>query len=104
MDFNFKSLTRVVKFNNSDTTHEYQQLDQIISNNIRKHSNGQWYCIICKHIANHSALLNHMEAKHFPGPGVVCEVCMKVTPTRHAHRMHLARVHHIHGKKKKKAF
>lgn len=34
----------------------------------------------------------HIEAKHI-SPGVVCQFCSKVCPTRHALRMHTTRQH-----------
>jgi len=84
---------------NKGLKERYWELDQIIVSHIRREEGtGRYHCTLCEYISsNRSGMMNHVESKHFPGPGIICHVCARLNPTRHAHRMHLARAHAIHS-------
>ena len=52
-----------------------------------------YICTDCQYVTSIKQVLKkHIEAQHI-SPGVMCEICHKISPTRHALRMHLKRVH-----------
>ena len=74
----------------------YKQVDGQIMANIVRLGSGHYQCQLCEHISNQKGnMINHLEARHFPGPGVTCHLCNKLSATRQSHRMHLARIHLI---------
>ena len=69
-----------------------EEIDAIIQMKILQE--GQNYiCTDCQYVTSIKQVLKkHIEAQHI-SPGVMCEICHKISPTRHALRMHLKRVH-----------
>ena len=53
----------------------------------------KFYCTDCNYESfAKQAMEKHIESKHI-SPGVICQICHKISPTRHALRMHLKRMH-----------
>ena len=74
----------------------YAQIDTEILKRIQRLSDGHFQCTICPHTSNQKGnMINHVEAKHIPGPGITCYLCQKHSATRQSYRMHLARNHGI---------
>jgi len=81
---------------NKDYADSYQRIDVEIADHIIRASNGNFQCSLCLYTSNQKGnMVNHIEARHFPGPGVVCQYCNKLSATRQSYRMHLSRVHDI---------
>ena len=60
---------------------------------IKKENTPVLSCTDCEYTSQlKSNIEKHVEAQHIR-PGVFCEYCSKVCPTRHALRMHLKRNH-----------
>lgn len=72
----------------------YKELDIRIMSEIIMLANNQFQCPHCEYwTVQRSRIINHMESKHLPGPGISCEVCHKHHATRHSYRMHYDRNH-----------
>ena len=53
----------------------------------------KYYCTDCQYETFvKQVVMKHIEAQHIK-PGIECDICHKVSPTRHAWRMHLKRAH-----------
>lgn len=78
-----------------DVEEFYTQLDAEISRQLFKAGTGNYVCNFCDsyETPTKATMVKHMEAKHFPGPGISCRLCQKHLATRHSYRMHLARNH-----------
>jgi len=74
----------------------YLEVDLEICRRIVKVSSGSYQCSLCDHVSNQKGnMINHIEARHIPGPGITCHLCNRHISTRQSYRMHLARVHDI---------
>jgi len=72
-------------------------LDEAIAQNIRKDELGVWSCAQCAYSSDRSSnVRNHIEAKHMTSSGFQCPNCSKISPTRHALKMHTSRKHTMH--------
>ena len=72
----------------------FEELDRIIRTKMMKMDTGDFSCLDCPYITrSKSIMLNHVESRHVDYGGVVCQLCLKVLPTRQALRMHKSREH-----------
>ena len=54
-----------------------------------------WECIVCGKSSKYkNDITRHIESKHISSPGIKCDNCDKVSPTREALRQHNKLVHH----------
>ncbi|XP_023320047.1 protein tramtrack, beta isoform isoform X35 [Eurytemora carolleeae] len=78
----------------ADGNKVFEELDRIIRTKMMKMDTGDFSCLDCPYITrSKSIMLNHVESRHVDYGGVVCQLCLKVLPTRQALRMHKSREH-----------
>ena len=69
-----------------------EEIDTMIFAKLGRIEN-RYYCTDCNYEnVVKQVVQKHIEAQHV-SPGVECEYCGKVSPTRHVLRMHLKRAH-----------
>ena len=54
-----------------------------------------WECIMCGKSSKYkNDITRHIESNHISSPGIKCDICSKISPTREALRQHNKMVHH----------
>ena len=70
-----------------------EELDSEISAMMRK-LGTLWECIMCGKSSKYkNDITRHIESKHISSPGIKCDNCDKISPTREALRQHNKLVH-----------
>lgn len=83
----------ILKFLDLDA---YASIDLEIKECYQKMVDGVYHCKVCPHTSVQRVnMVNHVEAKHCPGPGITCYICQKHLVTRQSYRMHLTRNHGV---------
>ncbi|XP_023319955.1 protein tramtrack, beta isoform isoform X24 [Eurytemora carolleeae] len=72
-----------------------EELDHQIKDLMYRNLSGIYCCQKCDYQTQHQPVMkDHIEAKHVSGPGIVCQICFRVCPTRKAMKMHIYRSKH----------
>jgi len=75
-----------------ETAIDLQDLKNRIDTKIVQLESGEYGCTDCDYTSKfRHNLPKHIEARHVMIPGLQCQTCMKVCPTRESFRRHVAR-------------
>jgi hypothetical protein len=76
---------------NLETATDLQDLKKRIDSKIVQLESGEYGCTDCDYTSKfRHNLPKHIEARHVMIPGLQCNTCMKVCPTRESFRRHVA--------------
>merc|ERR1719481_1846136 len=66
------------------------EVDAAIEAQIGRDGDGRWRCLSCPDYstASKQTVKAHVESKHITSAGFFCPTCCKISPTRHALKMH----------------
>ena len=66
----------------------------MISQKMQRRPDGDWECLECPYSNKTKQRLQyHIESKHIASPGHVCDICLKICPTKNALNLHRSRYH-----------